>query len=119
MTGKPKVSPNDTYILDEDDVDALDDLSFTTILDDATDSLERATEAQSDSPEPADRPPSSGHQDQEINDLIDLMSSETRAADSTSTPSDEKHDLESPASEDLLAPEMLFPGEGSDEDAGF
>lgn len=37
MADKPKVSPGDTYVLDDEDIERLDDLTLTSVIRDASD----------------------------------------------------------------------------------
>jgi hypothetical protein len=52
MDGKPKISGRDTYVLDGDELDQLDDLSLTSVIGEATDFLAQPDqELGDDSPE--------------------------------------------------------------------
>ena len=41
MDDKPKISPNSTYVLDEQDIEELDELSLTSIIRDASELTEQ------------------------------------------------------------------------------
>ena len=41
MERKPKISPTHTFVFDDDDIEALDELSITTVIGEVTDSIRK------------------------------------------------------------------------------
>ena len=106
MDGKSKISGRDTYVLDEDELDQLDDLSLTSVIGDATDFLTHQ-ELGDDSPEVE-----TDHST--IDELLEDRSWGTDEAPIRHRHTDSRDDslgrseaAESP--DDLIAPELLFP----------
>lgn len=110
MKAKPKVSPAGTYILEEDDVDILDGLSITAVLDEATDALAPSAPNQ-DRPARDAEPADSIEREPTIDELLEepIVTSEETSEEPTleDTGTFEALDV-------LLAPELLF-GDSDDE----
>jgi hypothetical protein len=129
MDPKPKVSPNVTYIFDEEDLDLLDSFSLSAILDDTaldddTDTAEIgdfADTVNSLDDAPAARRSEDMQAEAEHEPTIDELMAGTRfgqAADGDSDVDPDTADTGTFAAlEVLLPPELMFPAHnGDDED---
>lgn len=115
MDGKPKISAEGTYVFDEDELDQLDELSLTSVIG-GTDTL-----AQRDQEPVGDLSESETVADQgdsTINELLRDPASDEPANDSSSATDSvpvlrgdirRQDDSAVESSEDLIAPDLLFP----------
>ena len=100
MDTRPKINPNGTYVLDEEDIEQLDQLSLTSVISAVVDATFR------DDPEPKSSgiAASAAEGDTTINKLLGPRS----------TPGDEPPEqsgfpAEPEPAGDLIAPELVFP----------
>lgn len=112
MDAKPKVSAKGTYILDDEDIDRLDELSLTSVINDVTDPFEASRQEPQERLPDVDEEPSLG--DSTINQLLN------ESVASADLPFDERNghlDESLEPSDDLIAPELLFSDQdGADDD---
>jgi hypothetical protein len=116
VNGKPRKSATDTYVLDQDEVDQLDELSLTSVIGDFTDAGDAAGIGTDDPPEP-EAPSPSTEGDTTINQLL-----EDSSLLDYQIPDDHGYDVTQSESEDepseLIAPDLIFSeSDKSDDDA--
>jgi hypothetical protein len=112
MGDNSKISGRDTYVFDKDELEELDELSLTSVMTDATESIRKmCSDAGLDVPEDLDVPEEDeafGSGDTSINALLeDPVPSADYDSDYGPASSQNSDD----ASDDLIDPSLLFPDE--------
>lgn len=106
---KPKISAKGTYVFNEDDLNQLGDLSFTSVIADMADSVEQAKRELRQSW--CDQAAAATQTDPEINELLEGASapSDARPNDGAGEPDLATRSETAEATEDLIDPELVFP----------
>ena len=108
MKGNAKISPNDTYIFDEDDLEEFDDISLTSALKAAS------TDEDAGEPpvleEPVSVVPENTMDDVSIDELLASMSEDYQHQSEKDLADSDLEDTGTHAAlEVLIAPDVLFP----------
>ena len=107
---KRAISAKGTYVLDEDELDRLGDLSLTTVLADMASSMEQATQVPTLSW--SEHVAAETQTDRTINELLAgaFPASDESSAGEVRAPSDAQVERDSgEETGDLLSPELVFP----------